>query len=163
MNSPARTASTWPRVSRAYAGMATMPMAIIAFWICGPSADVMAIARISAGNARSASIPRMMMRSNLPPRYPAASPSDVPTSSPMDTLMRPTDSEIREPQSTRENTSRPRSSVPSQCVAFGDWSESMTFTLIGSNGAMIGANAATKSHASTMSPPTIMRGFRRKR
>ena len=55
----------------------------------------------------------------------------------MDTLMSPTDSEIREPQSTRENTSRPRSSVPNQCVAFGDWSESITFTLIGSNGAMI--------------------------
>ena len=50
----------------------------------------------------------------------------------MDTLIRPTDNETRLPHITRESTSRPRSSVPSQCVPFGDCSESLTFTLIGS-------------------------------
>ena len=45
-----------------------MPIAIIAFWICGPSEEVIAIARMSAGNASSASIPRIAMRSKVPPR-----------------------------------------------------------------------------------------------
>ncbi len=68
MKSRPRTASTWPRVRRAYPGMATIPMAIIAFWICGPSDAVIAIASTSAGNASSASMTRIASRSNVPPR-----------------------------------------------------------------------------------------------
>ena len=96
-----------------------MPMAIIAFWICGPREAVIAIASTSAGNASSASMTRIASRSKVPPRYPARSPTETPTRNPMLTEMTPTDSEMREPQRTRENTSRPRSSVPSRWSRLG--------------------------------------------
>jgi hypothetical protein len=48
--------------------MATIPMAIIAFWTCGPRAAVIEMASRSAGKARSASTSRIASRSTIPPR-----------------------------------------------------------------------------------------------
>src|SRR6266705_1552468 len=77
--------------------------------------------------------------------------------------MAPTESETREPHITRERTSRPRSSVPSQCPGLGGMSESVTLTFVGSNGASHGANTAITTHASTIAPPTIILGLRRRK
>src|SRR5439155_23223343 len=64
-------------------------------------------------------------------------------------------------QRMRESMSRPRSSVPRRWPALGGSSASVGLTLIGSYGAMKGANTASASQVSTSAPPRIMRGLRR--
>ena len=75
-----------------------MPMASIAFWRFGPSTAVIAMASTSEGNASSASMARMITLSiQLPPQYPATSPSRVPIIIAIDVEMIPTWSEIWPP------------------------------------------------------------------
>ena len=79
------------------------------------------------------------------------------------TEMTPTESDTREPQRTREKTSRPRSSVPRRWPGLGGWSWSGMLTLIGSYGAMSGAKAATNRRIARRTTPTSMRGFLRRK
>ena len=72
-------------------------MAIIAFSRLGPSVATMASARRKPGNASITSTSPLIARSTLRPPSPAASPSAVPTSPPMATLIRPTRRLIRLP------------------------------------------------------------------
>ena len=53
------------------------------------------------------------------PRYPAISPSAVPSTSAIAEGIKPITNEIRLPYTTRVNTSWPSSSVPNQCSAVG--------------------------------------------
>src|SRR5690606_3767583 len=57
--------------------------------------------------------------STQPPRYPASSPSDVPTVMPINTTVNPTSRDVREAYNTRSNTSRPNWSVPIGCARLG--------------------------------------------
>ena len=62
------TDSTLARITRAKAGMVTMPIASNALIKPGPSTETIAIANSSDGNASSTSITRMMTLSTQPPR-----------------------------------------------------------------------------------------------
>src|SRR5438132_9964014 len=66
----------------------------------------------------------------------------------------PATSETRVPQTTRESTSRPTLSVPSQCAAAGRASALPRFCLSGSCGATAGAPTATASAATRMTTPS---------
>ena len=58
-----------------------------------------------------------MKPSTTPPTKPAIKPIGTPSSSEIDTDTTPASSEARVPQITRDNTSRPISSVPNQCAS----------------------------------------------
>ena len=68
MNSRSLSASTCPRIRRAYTGHVTALIAISAFCRLGPSAPAIAIARISAGKAKKMSVMRISASSAQPPR-----------------------------------------------------------------------------------------------
>ena len=112
---------TWPRVRRTKIGVAETPIAIIALVRLGPRNAAIAIARIRNGQARKASVMREISASTAPPMKPAARPIGTPSSSEIETETTPASSDARVPQTTRERTSRPMSSVPNQCVADGAW------------------------------------------
>ena len=95
-------------------GVADTPMAIMALLRLGPRKAASAIARIRKGQARKASVMREMTVSTAPPMKPAARPIGTPSISEIETDTTPASSEARVPQITRDNTSRPISSVPNQ-------------------------------------------------
>ncbi len=64
----------------------------------------------------------MVISSTAPRFMPAQMPSGVPISTAMPTETTPTSSVMRAPTRMRENRSRPRLSVPSQCAALGSCS-----------------------------------------
>ena len=74
----------------------------------GPSTAMMPMASRMNGNASWASATVMIALSSQPPRNPATSPSADPTRPPTSTAAKPTSSEMRDPWTIRERTSRPR-------------------------------------------------------
>src|SRR6266550_7234154 len=92
--------------------MATMPIESWALRRLWPRAVTMAIARSSAGNTRSTSIPRIRTLSSQPPAKPATIPISVPSTIAKPTVANPTNSDTRAPWTTRLNTSRTFESVP---------------------------------------------------
>ena len=129
------------RTRREVGAMATMPRAIDTVTTVFESVKfTMARASSSAGNERRTSIITMSTVSVLPRRYPAAIPTEVPIIPPKRIERKPTASEARAPQITREKMSRPRASVPNQNVALGARRGRPTIfagSLIGNHGAVI--------------------------
>ena len=68
--------------------------------------------------------------------------------------------EVRAPQTRRENTSRPTSSVPSQCAAEGGLRTARKLEANGSCGATQGAARATMMKARMTAPATRLAGWR---
>ncbi|MNR21102.1 hypothetical protein D3C85_1379820 [compost metagenome] len=96
-----------------------MPIAMMALTMPAPNTAVIMIAERIAGKA-SVKSDRRITASSTQPRLAAASrPSAVPTTRPMPTAITPTRMDARAPTSSSEATSRPKASVPSQCVAEG--------------------------------------------
>jgi hypothetical protein len=108
-----------------------------------PSTATSAIASRMSGNDIMASTTRMIGPSSRR-KYPAASPSTTPQATEIATTSAPIMSEYRAPKITRENTSRPSSSVPNQCAARGLCSRSTIRSAVGSYGVSQGAKAADK-------------------
>ena len=99
--------------------MLKMPMAMIELTMPGPNTAVSMIAERIAGKAKVKSVSRMMS-SSIQPRAPRrAARAHAPKVRPMPTAMTPTMMEVRAPTSSSETTSRPSTSVPSQCAADG--------------------------------------------
>ena len=96
-----------------------MPMAMMALTMPGPNTAVIMMADRMAGKASVKSLSRMMVSSIQPRRAAASRPSAVPTTSPIPTATTPTRMELRAPTSSSDATSRPYTSVPSQCAALG--------------------------------------------
>ena len=65
------------------------------------------------------SVTRMMAASGQPPQKPLRAPSVVPTARATIMAARPTASDARAPNTRRDSTSRPVSSVPSRCSREG--------------------------------------------
>ena len=70
-------------------------------------------------DVRAVMIMRMMIMFTTPPANPASSPNGTPIPPAIATETTPASSDARAPKTTRENTSRPFSSVPIQCCAEG--------------------------------------------
>ena len=138
-----------------------MPIAIIALVRLGPRKAARAIARIRNGQARKASITREIAASIQPPRKPAARPIGTPSSSEIETETTPASIEACVPQTTRENTSRPISSVPNQCSALGGLRIAPQLVAIGSCGASQPANSASTMKPMTTARPNIAARRRR--
>ena len=81
-------------------------------------------------------------------------PRGTPISSEIDTDTMPASNEARVPQITRDSTSRPISSVPSQYCALGALRMAAQLAAIGSSGAIHGANRASTMNATTTARPT---------
>ena len=124
----ARAASTYswvaasivaPRATRTKIGAAVMPMAIMALVRDGPRNAASAMARIRNGQASMASTSRPITPSTQPPAKPASSPTGTPTPAAISTDTTPASNDARAPNTTRDSTSRPFSSVPMRCCQDG--------------------------------------------
>ena len=135
-----------------------MPMAIIAFCKLGPRNAANAIARIRNGEASIASTSRPMIISVLPPANPASNPIGTPTPVAIVTEITPAVRLARAPQIIRLSTSRPFSSVPIQFNQDGALRIIVQLVLIGSNGAIHGANTATTMKNTTTTSPITAAG-----
>ncbi len=71
------------------------------------------------GNAKNRSATRISALSTQPPRNPAAAPITAPMIIERMTSSTDSGSVTRAPDSTRDSTSRPSSSVPNQCADDG--------------------------------------------
>src|SRR6202051_3861574 len=109
-----------------------------------PRYAVTASARISGGNANSTSMLPTTSCSKRPRKYPASIPSAPPIVMPMTGAQTPTVSEMRAPKISRASSSRPRPSVPSQCMAdAGARRSSMSMSVgLGSGNTLANAAAA---------------------
>src|SRR5208282_5190609 len=136
-------------------GVADTPIAIIALVRLGPRNAASAMARIRNGQASMASVMREISASAQPPAYPANKPMGTPNASEIDTDTTPARSEARVPQTTRESTSRPISSVPNQCAALGALRIALQLVASGSYGATSGASNASKTKNTTTPSATI--------
>ena len=96
-----------------------MPMAMMALTMPGPNTAVSMMADRMAGNAKPKSATRMMTSSTQPRRADASRPNAVPMTRPMPTAITPTTMDARAPTSSSDTMSRPKASVPSQCVPPG--------------------------------------------
>src|SRR5437764_7827365 len=93
-----------------------------------------------------------------PPKYALATPRIAPSVAPSTEAPKPTISAVRERKSSRESTSRPNESVPSQCASVGRASIAPKSTASGSYGASTGANSATTNITMMTAPPTAPSG-----
>src|SRR3954464_2815543 len=75
----------------------------------------------------------------------------------------PASSDARAPKTTRENTSRPRSSVPMMWALDGGWSTALKFVSYAPYGAMSGAKIAMSTNSVATHRPAIARGRRPRR
>ena len=160
MKSSTLTLITWARVRRTKIGVAETPIAIMALVRLGPRKAESAIARIRNGQARKASVRREMKASTTPPTKPAARPMGTPRANEIETATTPASSDARVPQTTRESTSRPMSSVPNQCTADGAWRIALQLVSMGSKGAIHGAPSAMTTNAATTTRPKSALGRR---
>src|SRR6185503_2358072 len=153
--------STCPRARRAYTAQVTAAIAMIALVRLGPSAPAMAIARMSAGNARKTSVRRMSASATRPPAYPAMRPTIVPSAPASATTTTPMTSEMREPYRMRLSRSRPSWSVPSQCSPDGGWRRDARSCESGSYGASSGAKTAPTTKRPMSASARTFSGSRR--
>src|SRR5215813_10805234 len=154
-NSISLRVRTEPRTTRANCGTRKMALATITLARPVPRAAMMARARKMPGKAIMMSTSRMITMSGQRPTYPAHTPNAVPTRRARPTAAIWIWSEIRAPYRTRESTSRPSSSVPSQCSALGPCSRSTTRPRRGSYGASRGASTASSTKRPTITPPLM--------
>src|SRR3954452_11143302 len=75
----------------------------------------------------------------------------------------PASSDARAPYTTRENTSRPRSSVPMMCALDGPCRTALKFVAAGSYGAMSGAKIAMRTNNVATQMPATASGRRPRR
>src|SRR5512140_233188 len=156
--------------------MATIPMASWALMRPGPSTVTIAMARRSAGNARSTSIRRISRLSALEPKKPAIDPMIVPRMIAKPTVRKPICRLTRLPKTTRLNTSRAFPSRPMRCSGWvigqpsrwmqgarrGRAGSSMPRSgWVGSNGAMTPAKIAMRTRKARAVRPTIAERCRR--
>src|SRR5437762_2999079 len=128
-----------------------MPIARIVVVIPGPRIATTASASSSTGNANMTSTTRMNTVSTQPPRYPATTPTVTPTTTANATLTTATRIDACVATRTRDNTSRPSSSVPNQWSPPGGCNALGTSTSLTPNGVIQLAVTATN----TMTPNTI--------
>ncbi|SHU70993.1 Uncharacterised protein [Mycobacteroides abscessus subsp. abscessus] len=114
------------RTTRKYCGTKTAMMAMAAASMPPPVLDCPPVTAIDTtmassneGMAYSASITSTNARSSQPPRYPEVRPSTTPAGSETTSEVTMTSSAVRAPNSTRDNTSSPRTEVPNQCCQDG--------------------------------------------
>jgi hypothetical protein len=101
----------------------------------------------------------MITLSTQPPKNPAMPPRTAPMIMAATIRITARGSVIRAPNRTRENTSRPSSSVPNQCAAEGP-AKMVNFCASGFCGAMSGAKIATTAHAPRTASPVRASGRR---
>ncbi|MNQ92707.1 hypothetical protein D3C85_1081390 [compost metagenome] len=126
----------------------------------GPSAATNASASTRLGNEIKISVTRISTASTLPPKYPAVTPSSNPKGPTVTDTSSTIYSVMREPYTRRLKISRPNSSVPNQCRAFGATSALLRSCTSGLYGAISGAKAATISSSRTIPPPIAVSGLR---
>ena len=117
--SRSRSASTAERTVRAIVGVNRMAMTRMITATDAPSPDTMTMPAITTGMASSTSTARISTSSTTPRKKPAMRPMAVPHRSASSVASGATASTGRAPASVRDNTSRPRSSVPNQCAELG--------------------------------------------
>ncbi len=105
-----------------------MPIARIVVVTPGPRMATTASASSSTGNANITSTMRISTVSSQPPRYPATTPTVTPTTTANATLTTAIRMDACMATSTRDSTSRPSSSVPSQWLPLGGCSALGTST-----------------------------------
>src|SRR6185295_17196236 len=115
-----------------------------------------ASASTSGGKDSTESIARISSPSIVPPQSPATRPRTLPASSASVTDTKPATSETRVPHTTRDRTSRPTLSVPSQWRAPGFASALPRFCLSGSCGASAGAPKARASAIKRIAAPSLV-------
>lgn len=111
-------------VSRAYQGHQVIAIATITVVTLGWSTTASASDSSSAGKARKTSVTRMITSRAQPPAYPATTPSATPATPLTASTATAMNSEVRAPNRTRLNTSRPTWSVPNQWAPPGGSSAS---------------------------------------
>src|SRR4051794_10651262 len=118
----------------------------------GPAIATMTAARMKLGMTWNISAKRMRRRSTLPPKKPAVAPITMPSTEAASAAAKPTAREIWMPCAIPERTSRPSSSVPSQCSAEGG---AITSSVImpGSRPETTGYARAIAKSARMKSPP----------
>ena len=87
---------------------------------------------------------RLSTTSIQPPANPASSPAGTPMPAAISTDTTPASRLARAPNTTRDSTSRPFSSVPIQCASDGALRIAVQLVAIGSYGAISGAKIATR-------------------
>ena len=92
-----RSDSTSPRTSRATGGQLTMAIAATIETMEGCRMATSTIASAKLGTVWKNSVKRIRASSILPPKYPAAAPSGMPTASEASVEIRPTSSDTRAP------------------------------------------------------------------
>ena len=111
------------------------------------------------------SVIRMMVSSPMPPKYPATTPSGMPTRHAISSTNTATRGDTLVPSSTREKTSRPTWSVPNRCCidgacnAISGW---VAEPASAGYGTISGANTATSTISSAISAPVAISGFARR-
>ena len=78
------------------------------------------------GKQSTRSVRRISASSQMPRAQAATMPTVVPMAAPSSTTVKPASSDRRAPCSRREKTSRPSTSVPSQCAVVGGCSRFTT-------------------------------------
>ena len=148
-----------------YHGHQVIAMAMVRLVRLAGSTVAKASASSSGGNARKMSVIRMMISSVTPPKYPASTPSGMPTTHEISSTNRATTGDTRAPVSTRENTSRPTWSVPNRCCADGACSAISGWVAAPASagyGATSGAKTATSTISSAITPPVAISGLARR-
>lgn len=84
-----------------------------------PRTPTTAMLNTMPGNAKNISVSRMIQSSTHPPKYPETIPAVVPIARLIPTMRSDMKSDERIPYKMRENTHRPKSSVPKGNAALG--------------------------------------------
>ena len=152
-----------PRATRTNTGAAVTPMAIMALVRSGPRNAASAMARIRNGQASMASTTRPTTASTRPPANPASSPTGTPMPPAISTDTTPASSDARVPNTTRDSTSRPFSSVPIGCCQDGALRMAVQLVATGSYGDTSGAATATPTNTAITTRPSTAAGRVRNR
>ncbi|SKY24267.1 Uncharacterised protein [Mycobacteroides abscessus subsp. abscessus] len=113
-----------------------MPMAMVADVTPGPRIATIANASNITGNEKTTSITRISTVSVIPPANPDTMPMITPATNEIATAITATRILTAAARTTRENTSRPRSSVPNRCEKSGACSAFGTSMSLAPYGAM---------------------------
>src|SRR5512140_398555 len=143
-----------PRITRAYPTHPRTESANRTFPNEGPRTAAIPMASRIPGNASRTSQAPVKIRSATPPRKPAREPAARPMRSEIPTVPNPTARERRAPWISRERTSRPNLSCPSQWDAEGPVSPSSSVCASGWAGASTGGKMAGRRNGRRRTIPT---------
>jgi len=149
-----RSVSTCARATRPKCGVSVMPTMTTTISVEGPNTATIASASTSEGNEAMTSNRMSTKRSARADSEAARMPRRVPATSATAIALSATAIATEAPCTSRENMSRPRWSVPSQCAAEGPAKRFITSSRSGSCVATQGANTAAPITASTSANPT---------